>query len=85
MVSVESEGLRFDSSSGLRSVSLSHARDKKKNIFLCFFTELKAYHISYSNNKHDAIDVANPSSMQDACHVKFVLDFAHRRISLAHW
>ena len=84
-MSVESEGLRFDSSWGLRSVSFSDARDKKKNIFLCFFTELKAYHISYSNNKHDAIDVANPSSMQDACHMNFVIDFANRRISLAHW
>ena len=31
--SVESEGLRFDSSWELRSFSLSHARDKTKNIF----------------------------------------------------
>ena len=32
--SAESEGLRFDSSRGLRIFSLSHARDKTKNIFL---------------------------------------------------
>ena len=84
-VSAESEGLRFDSSWGLESYSFSLARDKKKNIFLYFFTELKTYHISYSNYKHDTIDVTNPSSMQDACHVKFVVDFAHRRVSVAQW
>ena len=37
----ESEGLRFDSSWGLRIFSLSHAHDKAKNIFLYFFNELK--------------------------------------------
>ena len=44
--SAESEGLRFDSSWGLRSYSFSLARDKKKNISL-FLTELKTYHISH--------------------------------------
>ena len=44
----ESEGLRFDSSWGIRIFSLSHARDKTKNIFLCIFTELKTFHLSYS-------------------------------------
>ena len=34
--SAESEGLRFDSSGGLRIFSLSHAWDKMKNIFLYF-------------------------------------------------
>ena len=42
----ESEGLRLDSSWGLRSFSLSHARDKTKNIFLYFFTDLQTYHLS---------------------------------------
>ena len=32
--SADSEGLWFDSSQGLRIFSLSHGRDKKKNIFL---------------------------------------------------
>ena len=41
-------GLRFNSSWGLRIFSLSKARDKTKNIFLYFFTELKTYHVSYS-------------------------------------
>ena len=47
---------------------LSHARDEAKNSFLCFFTELKNYHLSYSICEHDTIDIAGPSSMQDACH-----------------
>ena len=79
-VSAESEGLGFDSSWGLRSFSFSLARDKKKNTILYFFAVLKTYHISYSDYKHDAIDVANPSSMQDACHMNFVIDFANRSL-----
>ena len=30
--------------------------------------------------KHDAIDIADPSSMQDACHMNFVIDLAHLRV-----
>ena len=48
--SAESEGLRFDSSWGLRIFSFSHAREMTKNIFLYFFTELKTYHLSYSGS-----------------------------------
>ena len=32
-----------------------------------FFTEVKTYHLSYYIYKHEAIDNADPSSMQDAC------------------
>ena len=48
--SVESKGLRFYTSWGLRIFSLSHTRDETKNIFLYFFTGLKTYtyHFSYS-------------------------------------
>ena len=49
--------------------SLSHARDKTKNIFRYFFTKLKTFYLSYSIYKHDAIDIADPSSMQDACYM----------------
>ena len=35
--------------------------------------------------KHDAIYIANPSSMQDACNMNFVIDLAHRRDSVAWW
>ena len=33
--------------------------------------------------KHDAIDTADPSSIQDACHVNFVIGMSHRRVSVA--
>ena len=54
---MESEDMRLDSSRGLRSFSLFHAREKTKNIFPNFFTELKTYHLSYSINKNDVICV----------------------------
>ena len=49
--------------------SLSHTRDKTKNIVRYFFTKFKTYYLSYSIYKHDAIDIADPSSMQDACYM----------------
>ena len=61
--------------------SLSHARDKTKNIFLFFFTELKTYHLSYfSICKHYTIDIADPSSTQDACYMNFVIELARRGV-----
>ena len=50
--------------------SLSPVCVRRKNSFLCIFTELKIYHLSCSVNKHGAIDIANPSSMQDACQIE---------------
>ena len=35
--------------------------------------------------KHYAIDIADPSSMQDVCHMNFVIDLAHRGVSVAQW
>ena len=64
---------------------LSHARDKTKNIFLYIFTVLKIYHHSLSVYKHDAIDNADPSSMQEACHMDYVIDLAHRKVSVSQW
>ena len=79
-------GPRLDSSCGLRIFSLSHARDETKNIFLYFFNELKTSHLSYfSIYEHYAIDIADPSCMQDACHMNFVTDLAHRGVSVAQW
>ena len=37
----------------------------------------------YVNNlyyKHDAIDITVPGSMQDACHINFVIDLAHHSL-----
>ena len=62
---------------------------RRKNILLYFFTKLNTYHISYFINKHGAIDIADPSSIQDACHMNFVVDFigdrrvSHCRVSVA--
>ena len=33
--------------------------------------------------KHNAIDIADPSSMLDACHTNFVIDLAHHGVSVA--
>ena len=33
--------------------------------------------------KHNAIDIADPSSMQDACQMNFVIEFAYREVSMA--
>ena len=35
--------------------------------------------------KHYAIDIADPSSMQDACPMNFVKELAHRGVSVAQW
>ena len=43
---------------------------------------------SYSIYKHDAIDIADPSSMQDVCHMNFVIDLAHCSLYgsvVEHW
>ena len=39
----------------------------------------------YSILKHNAIDITDPSSTQDACHMNFVIDLAHHRVSVAQW
>ena len=35
--------------------------------------------------KHYAIDIADPSRMQEACHMNFVINLAHRGVSVAQW
>ena len=30
---------------------------------------------------HDAIDIPDPSSMQDVCRMNFVIDLAHHRVA----
>ena len=32
---------------------------------------------------HDAVGIANPNSMQDACHMNFITNLAHYRVSVA--
>ena len=45
--SAESEGLRFDSSWGLWTFSFVTPSWQDENISLCFFTELKTYHLLF--------------------------------------
>ena len=55
--SMESDGLRFNSSLELRVFLYPMlVTRRKKNIFLYFFTELKTYHLSYSFYKNDNDD-----------------------------
>ena len=53
---------------------------RQKNLFLSLFTELETYLINLisliSIYKHYAINIADPSSMQDACHMNFIKDHA---------
>ena len=35
--------------------------------------------------KHYAINIADPSSMQDACKMNFVIDLTHCGVSVAQW
>ena len=39
---------------------------------------------SYIYNLY-AFDIADPSSIQDACHMNFIIDLDHRRVSVAQW
>ena len=63
--------------------SLSHARYKTKNIFHNSLPSSKITISTIPIYKHYAIDIADPSSMQDACHMNFVIDPAYRRVSVA--
>ena len=64
-----------------------HARDKmrtgRKTSSSISLLSSKLTILFYSIYKHDTIDIADPSSMQDACHVNFSMDVAHRRVSVA--
>ena len=40
--------------------------------------------VQWHVTKHDAKDVADPSSMQDACHMTFIMGLTHR-VSAAQW
>ena len=65
---------------------MSHARDKTKKHRSLFLYRAQKLTISpISIYKHYAFDIADPSSLQDACHMNFVIDLAHRGVSVAQW
>ena len=43
------------------------------------------YEVQWHVTKHDAKDVADPSSMQDACQMTFIMGLTHHRVSAAQW
>ena len=45
-----------------------HVRGKLNTPSFSFLFELKIYHLSFFIITHGAFDIADPSSMQDACH-----------------
>ena len=47
--------------------------------------QLKTDCLFYSIYKLDTIDIADPSSMLEACHMNFVIDLTHHRVSVAQW
>ena len=78
--------LIFDSSWEIRIFSLSHARDKTKTKSFSISLPCSKLTISLiSIYKQYAVDIADPSSMQDACHMNFEIDLTHRGLSVAQW
>ena len=78
--------LIFDSSWEIRIFSLSHARDKTKKKSFSISLPCSKLTISLiSIYKQYAVDIADPSSMQDACHMNFVIDLTHHGLSVAQW
>ena len=47
--------------------------------------QLKTDCLFYSIYKLDTIDIADPSSMLEACHMNFLIDLPHHRVSVAQW
>ena len=70
---------------GNQNFSLSHARDKTKTSFSVSLLCSKLTISFISINKHYTINIADPSSMHDACHMNFVIDLPHRGVSVAQW
>ena len=56
---------------------------RRKTSFSISLLSSKLTISTYSIYKHDAIDIVDPNSMQDACHMNFVIDPAHQRVSVA--
>ena len=53
------------------------SQDKKKSFFMSLPSSKLTVSL-ISIYKHYAVDIADPSSMQVACHMNFVIDLAHR-------
>ena len=66
-------------------VSLSHARDKTKNVFLYLFNGLKTYHLCYSITNMTLSTLLILAKCRTRVIMSFVMGLAHRRVSVAQW
>ena len=61
----EFKGLRFGSSWGLRVLSLSHARDKTKNVVLYFFNELNLPVLNFMSSRNGIVWIIASMSVSE--------------------
>ena len=53
-------------------VSFELGKEREKDVFYpTLVTRIKNNHLSYSIYKHDSINIADLSSMRNACHMNF--------------
>ena len=66
-------------------VSFKLSKEIKKDILhlVIIVGQRTSIHLSYSIYKHNTIDITDPYSMQDVCHMNFLIGLAHHRVSLA--
>ena len=57
---------------------------KKTSLSISLPSSKLTFSRSYIYNRY-AFDIADPNSSQDACHMNFIIDLAHRRVSVAQW
>ena len=61
-------------------VVVPRTRQDEKSSFFIYLPSSKLTISLFSIYKHYTFDIADPSSMQDACHLNFVIDLAHRSL-----
>ena len=54
-------------------MTLRNCKNKQISFYICIYTSISV---------DLAMDITDPSSMQNACHINFVIDLAHRRVSV---
>ena len=62
-----------------------YLKQDEKTPFLILHRAQNLPSLLFLSKKHYAIDIADPSNMQDACHKNFVIDLAHRSVFVAQW
>ena len=60
-------------------VSFELGKEIKEDVFSVLSRAWDSFYKNY------AIDIADPSSMQDACHMNLVIYLAQRGVSMAQW